>query len=281
MRAMVLDAARAAAHGPRAARPGARPGQVLIEVSACGVCRTDLHIYRRRAQPSRSCRWSWAIRSSATVVGAGARAPSASRWATGSASPGSAGPTAPAATAARAARTSASTRSFTGYDIDGGYAELDRRRRALLLPDPRAGYSDERGGAAALRRADRLPVAAAGRRGASGSASTASAPRPTSSARSPSTKGGGSSPSPARATRTGRRSRASLGRGVGGRASGELPPEELDGAIIFAPVGELMVTALRRAPRRPGDQRRHPHERDPAFSYDLLWEERISARSPT
>jgi alcohol dehydrogenase, propanol-preferring len=44
MRAMVLSATRTPLE-PRDARdPALGPGQVLIEVSACGICRTDLHV---------------------------------------------------------------------------------------------------------------------------------------------------------------------------------------------------------------------------------------------
>ena len=64
---------------------------------------------------------------------------------------------------------------FTGYHLDGGYAEYAVADARFCFPIP-DGYPDVAGGAAALRRADRLPLAAAGRRRASGSASTASAP---------------------------------------------------------------------------------------------------------
>ena len=50
-------------------------------------------------------------------------------------------------------------------------------------------------------------------------------------------------------------------------SSEEPPPEQLDGAIVFAPVGALMPAALRRQRQgSAGDQRRHPHERDPRLS---------------
>ena len=136
------------------------------------------------------------------------------------------------------------------------------RRRALLLPDPRR-LPRPAGGAAALRRADRLPGAAPGRRGASGSASTASAPPRTSSARSPSTRAAASSPSPARATRRPRPSPASWA------PSGPAPPTER------AARAARRRDHLRRRRRagaggargsrqgRAGGLRRHPHERHP------------------
>ena len=96
---------------------------------------------------------------------------------------------------------------FSGYDIDGGYAELAVADERFCFPIPVVCVG-RASGAAALRRADRIPGAAPGRRRPSGSASTASAPPPTSSARSRSTKAAASSPSPARATRRRRRSPA-------------------------------------------------------------------------
>src|SRR5438132_14433706 len=44
MRAMVLDAPGLALRAAELADPEPGPGQVLLEVRACGVCRTDLHV---------------------------------------------------------------------------------------------------------------------------------------------------------------------------------------------------------------------------------------------
>ena len=44
MRAMVLDAPGRSLAMRTLARPEAGPGQVLVEVAACAVCRTDLHV---------------------------------------------------------------------------------------------------------------------------------------------------------------------------------------------------------------------------------------------
>ena len=44
MKAMVLQAPGAPLELTRIDRPVAGPGQVLLKVQACGVCRTDLHI---------------------------------------------------------------------------------------------------------------------------------------------------------------------------------------------------------------------------------------------
>jgi alcohol dehydrogenase, propanol-preferring len=71
-------------------------------------------------------------------------------------------------------------------------------------------------------------------------------------------------------------------RGLGAEWTGsseEAPPEELDAAIIFAPVGALVPAALRVVARGGTVVCAGIHMSEiPSFSYDLLWEER-SVRS--
>ena len=71
-------------------------------------------------------------------------------------------------------------------------------------------------------------------------------------------------------------------RGLGAEWAGsseEAPPEELDAAIIFAPVGALVPAALRAVARGGTVVCAGIHMSEiPSFSYDLLWEER-SVRS--
>jgi propanol-preferring alcohol dehydrogenase len=55
-----------------------------------------------------------------------------------------------------------------------------------------------------------------------------------------------------------------------------LPPEELDAAIIFAPVGALIPAALRASAKGGVVVSGGIHMSDiPAFPYDLLWGERV------
>jgi propanol-preferring alcohol dehydrogenase len=69
------------------------------------------------------------------------------------------------------------------------------------------------------------------------------------------------------------RRRASLDRSAGG--SDDLPPEPLDAAIIFAPVGPLVVSALKAVKKGGRVVCGGIHMSDiPAFPYRLLWEER-------
>ena len=58
--------------------------------------------------------------------------------------------------------------------------------------------------------------------------------------------------------------------------SDERPPEELDAAIIFAPVGALVPLALRALAKGGSVVCAGIHMTDiPAFPYELLWEERV------
>jgi propanol-preferring alcohol dehydrogenase len=58
--------------------------------------------------------------------------------------------------------------------------------------------------------------------------------------------------------------------------SDEMPPDELDAALILAPVGSLMVTALKAVAKGGIVVSGGIHMSDiPSFPYQLLWEERI------
>jgi propanol-preferring alcohol dehydrogenase len=58
--------------------------------------------------------------------------------------------------------------------------------------------------------------------------------------------------------------------------STELPPEKLDGAIIFAPVGSLVPSALNATTKGATVVCAGIHMTDiPSFAYRLLWEERV------
>jgi propanol-preferring alcohol dehydrogenase len=59
-------------------------------------------------------------------------------------------------------------------------------------------------------------------------------------------------------------------------SSGEMPPEELDAAIVFAPVGALVPAALAAVARGGSVVCAGIHMSDiPSFPYELLWGERL------
>ena len=258
---MVLDAPR---HGRCATAelpdPEPGPGQVLLRVRACGGLPHRPAHRRRRARPMPKLPLVLGHQIVGRVVG-GRRA--LRGWATASACPGSAGPAASAATAARAARTSATARASPAttstaatpscavaderfcFPLPDGYADL---QAAPLLCAGLIGYRALRlAGDARAARPLRLR-----RRGAHRRAGRARS------------RAGACSRSRAPGDDAGAGVRARAGRRVGGRRDERRPPEELDAAIIFAPVGELVPAALRGAREgRRGRLRGHPHERHP------------------
>ena len=97
----------------------------------------------------------------------------------------------------------------------------------------------------------------------------------TSSARSPCTRGGACSPSRAPGDEASQAFALELGCEWAGDAMGPAP-EELDAAIIFAPVGELVPAALRAVGRGGVVVCAGIHMSDiPSFAYELLWGERV------
>ena len=59
-------------------------------------------------------------------------------------------------------------------------------------------------------------------------------------------------------------------------SSDEAPPEEIDGAIVFAPVGPLMTTALRSSAKGARIISAGIHMSDiPSLPYEQLWGERV------
>ena len=80
-------------------------------------------------------------------------------------------------------------------------------------------------------------------------------------------------------TRPGDAEGQEFARGLGAAwagSSSETPPEELDAAIIFAPVGALVPAALAAVRKAGTVVCAGIHMSDiPSFPYELLWEERV------
>ena len=229
----------------------AAPGQLKLRVEACGVCRTDLHLRDGELEPGHL-----PLVLGHQIVG--------DRRATAGASAcrGWAGPAA-SARICRSGRENLCVRArFTGRDIDGGYAEWAVADERFCFPLP-ARRRPAAARAAAVRRADRAPRAAArGRRRAA---------RPLRLRRRRAhhlpgrgrTRAGACSRSPAPRTRAAQALARSLGAEWAGDATAP-GPEPLDAALIFAPVGRARAPRrCRRRSRRHRGVRRHPHVRHP------------------
>lgn len=215
------------------------PGQVRVRVTCCGVCRTDLHLAEGDLAPRRR-----GVVPGHEVVGrVDAVGPATSRLSVGD-RVGVAwlGRTDGTCRYCRAGRENLCTSpTFTGWDVDGGYAEqcLVDEAFAYLLPE---GLADEQAapllcagiiGYRALRLAE---VPSGGRLGIYGFGGSAHLTAQIAIAQGLEvhvlTRG-----------EDNRRLALELGCASAAGAS-DTPPVLLDGAILFAPAGDLVPVAL-------------------------------------
>jgi propanol-preferring alcohol dehydrogenase len=241
--------------------PEPGPGQLLLEVRACGVCRTDLHLLDGEvaiAAPPRVLGHQIV----GEVVGEGRRV--GVPWL---------GWTCGECDYCRSGRENLCPRAlFTGRDIDGGFAEHAVADARYCFPIP-SGYPDEQ--AAPLLCAGLIGYRAlrmcgdAARIGFYGFGAAAHILVQVAVDEGRDVFA---------FTRAGDTDGQAFARRLGAAwagASGERPPEPLDAAIIFAPVGALVPAAL--AAVAPGGTVvcGGIHMSDiPAFPYELLWGER-------
>ena len=138
MRAMVLDKPGPIETSPLVERdiptPDPGPGEILVRVDVCGVCRTDLHVVEGELPPHKQP----VIPGHMTVGAAEKLGPGASRFGIGD-QVGVAWLHATDGTCEYCRRGSENlcvSPTFTGYDVDGGYAEyaLAREDFAYALP---------------------------------------------------------------------------------------------------------------------------------------------------
>ena len=270
MKAMLLDAARQPLRSAEIARPRPGPGQVLIRVAACGVCRTDLHIIDGELTgPKLPLVLGHEIIGLIEANGAGAE-----RFA-----PGERvgvpwlGETDGVCRYCRSGRENLCDHArFTGYHIDGGYAEFTVADEAFCFKIP-APFSDVE--AAPLMcagligyRALRM-VGEALRLGIYGFGAAAHIITQVAISEGRRVFA---------FTRPGDSAGQEFARRMGAEWTGDSTaqaPEELDAAILFAPVGELVPVALRAVAKGGAVVCAGIHMSDiPSFPYELLWEER-------
>jgi propanol-preferring alcohol dehydrogenase len=251
--------------------PSPGPGQVLIHVNACGVCRTDLHVVdgelpdpklplvpghqivgRVIRVGERAARFKPGDRVGVPWLG----------WSDGTCA------------YCRSGRENLCDNArYTGYQIDGGFAQLTVADERFTFPIPER-YHD-------LQAAPLLCAGLIGYRSY----------RMTGDARRLGFYGFGAAAhiliQVARHqgrevyafTRPGDKMAQDFARSLGAAWAGDsdsLPPEPLDAAIIFAPVGSLVPAALKAVRKGGTVVCAGIYMSDiPSFPYSLLWEERV------
>ena len=260
MRAMVLAAPGRPLREAELPDPEPGPGQVLLEVRACGVCRTDLHVVDGELPNPKLPLVPGHQVVGLTEDGRRLGVP----WL---------GWTCGECRYCRSGRENLCDRAlFTGYQLDGGYAERIVADERYCFPLPE-GYPD----------AQAAPLLCAGLIGYRSLRLTGDAERL-------GLYGFGSSAHIVAqvARHQGRRVFAftkpgddegqAFARELGAEWAGgsdERPPEELDAAIVFAPVGALVPAALAVVAKGGSVVCAGIHMSEiPAFPYELLWGER-------
>jgi len=243
MQAWVVDAPGPIGGGPLALvdrpvpEPG--PGEVRLRVSACGVCRTDLHLAEGDLPPHRP-----ATVPGHEIVGViDALGPGSGRFAVGERVGGAwlRHTCGRCRWCRHGAENLCVDPRFTGWDADGGYAEwaVVPEAYAYRLPEV---FDDEHAapllcagiiGYRALRRAELPP---GGRLGVYGFGASAHLAAQVALAQ-------GAVVHVLTRSEDARRHALALGVHSAGPADGA-PPEPLDAAILFAPAGELVLPAL-------------------------------------
>jgi alcohol dehydrogenase, propanol-preferring len=218
-------------------RPG--PGEVRLSVRACGVCRTDLHLAEGDLAPRRP-----RVTPGHEVVGeVDALGPGATRWGMGDriGVPWLAHTCGVCRFCTSGRENLCTDPRFTGWDLDGGYAThcIVDEAYAYALPEV---FGDLEvapllcAGIIGYRALQRTNLPEGGRLGIYGFGGSAHLTAQVALARG------------ARVhvmTRSRQAQQLALELGVHSAGGGDsVPPEPLDGAILFAPVGSLVLPAL-------------------------------------
>ena len=270
MRVMVLERPGEPLKPAQRPEPRPGPGQVLIKVLACGVCRTDLHVADGELPQARyPIVPGHEVVGRVTALGEGVDELTVGErigvpwlgWTCGHCRYCLSG-----------TENLCDTAHFTGCDLDGGYAEyvVADHRYCFRLPEK---YGD----------AEAAPLLCAGLIGHRAHAMAGKA-------EALGLYGFGAAAHIIAQvaihqgqrvhalTRPGDTQAQDFARELGAVWAGgsdETPPEPLDAAIIFAPVGPLIPTALRAVRKGGVVVAAGIHMSDiPTFPYDILWGER-------
>jgi len=272
MRAMLLEAQGQPLRPAEVPVPQPAPGQVLIKVQTCGVCRTDLHVLDGDlAEPKLPLILGHQMVGTVVTLGEGV-----DRFSPGQriGVPWLGYTDGTCKYCQRGQENLCDHPEFTGYTLDGGYAEYavaDQRycfplsayysdiEAAPLLCAGLIGYRTyrmagehvERLGIYGFGAAGHIIAQVANHQGKKVFAFT----------------------------RPGDTATQNFARQLGAYWVGdsdETPPEQLDAALVLAPVGALMVNALKAVAKGGVVVSGGIHMTDiPSFPYQLLWEERV------
>lgn len=268
--AMIFDEGTPLLRAARIAAPVPGPHQLLLKVEACGVCRTDLHVVDGELAHPKKC-----LVPGHEIVGRVLKV-------------NQAGPTFQVGdrvgvpwlghTCGRCrfcltgAENLCDHAQFTGYTLDGGYAELAVADSRYCFPIP-AGYTS-------LEAAPLLCAGLIGYRALNmvGDARRIGIYGFGAAAHIVSQVANHEGRVVYAFTRPGDRAAQQFARHLGVRWAGDstdAPPQELDAALLFAPVGSLVPAALKAVVKGGIVVCAGIHMSDiPAFPYDLLWGER-------
>ncbi len=268
MRAMVLEKPRQALRLAELPAPEPGPGQILLRVRACGVCRTDLHIVDGElTEPKLPLVPGHQI--VGEVIGGGETFGPGARvgvpwlgWTDGD-----------CRFCLGGSENLCDHARFTGYDVDGGYADLAVADERFCFPVPE-GTPDEQAApllCAGLIGYRSLRLAGdAERLGLYGFGASAHIVCQVAVSQGRRVFAG---------TRQGDDETQEFARSLGAVWAGDAaagPPEELDAVIVFAPVGALVPAGLRAVRKGGTVVCAGIHMSDiPSFPYELLWGERV------
>jgi propanol-preferring alcohol dehydrogenase len=270
MRAMVLHAIGQPLTLETRPDPRPGPGEIRVRVEACAVCRTDLHVVDGDlADPKLPIIPGHEIVGIVDALGAGVTKPAVGMRV---GIPWLGHTCGHCAYCASGAENLCDTPIFTGYTRDGGFATHVVADAAFAFP--LAGIDDPVAAAplmcAGLIGWRSLSIAGAGRKiGLYGFGAAAHILAQVCRWQGRDVYA---------FTRTGDTAAQDLALKLGAcwaGSSDEMPPEQLDAAIIFAPVGDLVPIALRAVRKGGRVVCGGIHMSDiPQFPYSLLWEER-------
>lgn len=251
--------------------PSPGPGQLLLRVHACGICRTDLHIIDGElSEPTLPLIPGHQIVGRVVARGAGT---------TGFSEGDRVGVPWLGSTCGTCRHCTDGSENlcdsgrFTGYHLDGGFADYTVADHRFCFPLPE-GYPDHQVApllCAGLIGYRSLVMAGDGRRlGIYGFGAAAHIVTQVACWQGREVYA---------FTRAGDHDGQAFAREMGALWAGsadERPPEELDSAIIFAPAGDLVPSALRAVGKGGTVVCGGIHMSDiPSFPYDLLWGERV------